>query len=118
MTGDNANNLGRRDFLRKAAAWTAAVGAAASSRSLWAAEQRWDLVVVGAGTAGLPAAIFASRRGARVLLIDTAADIGGTLHLANGQVSAAGTSLQKATRHQGLAANALRRHHAGDRSHR
>ncbi|MGA0705626.1 MAG: FAD-dependent oxidoreductase [Steroidobacteraceae bacterium] len=54
----------------------------------------WDLIVIGAGTTGLPAAIFASRRGARVLLIDAAGDIGGTLHLAHGQVSAAGTRLQ------------------------
>ena len=30
----------------------------------------WDVIVVGAGTAGMPLAIFASRRGARVLLID------------------------------------------------
>lgn len=56
----------------------------------------WDLLIVGAGTAGLPAAIFASRRGARVLLLDAADDIGGTLHLAHGQVSAAGTRLQAA----------------------
>jgi fumarate reductase flavoprotein subunit len=56
----------------------------------------WDFVIVGAGTAGLPAAIFASRRGARVLLIDAADDVGGTLHMANGQVSAAGTRTQAA----------------------
>ncbi len=55
-----------------------------------------DLLIVGAGTAGLPAAIFAARRGARVLLLDAAEDIGGTLHLAHGQVSAAGTRLQAA----------------------
>lgn len=54
----------------------------------------WDLLIVGAGTAGLAAAIFASRRGARVLLIDAADDLGGTLHLAHGQISAAGTRLQ------------------------
>lgn len=56
----------------------------------------WDYVIIGAGTAGLPAAIFASRRGARVLLVDAAEKIGGTLHLANGQVSAGGTILQEA----------------------
>lgn len=55
----------------------------------------YDLVIVGAGTAGLPAAIFASRRGARVLLLDADDDVGGTLHIANGQVAAAGTSLQR-----------------------
>ena len=45
----------------------------------------WDYVIIGASTAGLPAAIFASRRGARVLLIDAADSVGGTLHLAVGQ---------------------------------
>ena len=59
-------------------------------------KEQFDLIVVGAGTAGLPAAIFASRRGRRVLLIDAADDIGGTLHLANGQVSAAGSRIQLA----------------------
>ncbi len=56
----------------------------------------WDYVIIGAGTAGLPAAIFASRRGARVLLIDAADSVGGTMHLANGQISAGGTIMQEA----------------------
>lgn len=56
----------------------------------------WDYIIVGAGTAGLPAAIFASRRGARVLLIDAAESVGGTLHLANGQVAAGGSRTQAA----------------------
>ena len=55
----------------------------------------WDVIVVGAGTAGMPLAIFASRRGARVLLIDAASRIGGTLWLSSGQMSAAGTRLQQ-----------------------
>lgn len=54
----------------------------------------YDLIVIGAGTAGIPAAIFAARRGARVLLLESAGDIGGTLHLSTGQMSAAGTGLQ------------------------
>lgn len=54
-----------------------------------------DLIIVGAGTAGLPAAIFASRRGARVLLLDAAPVIGGTLHFSTGQMSAGGTRLQR-----------------------
>ncbi len=60
------------------------------------AGKRWDFIIVGAGTAGLPAAIFASRRGARVLLLDAADDVGGTLHLANGQVAAANSRTQQA----------------------
>jgi fumarate reductase flavoprotein subunit len=57
---------------------------------------QYDVIVVGAGTAGLPAAIFAARRGMRVLLLEKLGRIGGTLHLATGQMSAAGTSLQRA----------------------
>jgi fumarate reductase flavoprotein subunit len=56
----------------------------------------YDVIVVGAGTAGLPAAIFAAQRGMRVLLLEKLDRIGGTLHLATGQMSAAGTSLQRA----------------------
>lgn len=59
-------------------------------------ETHWDFVIVGAGTAGLPAAIHASRRGASVLLLEAADELGGTLTMASGQVSAAGTRLQEA----------------------
>ncbi|MEM7706721.1 MAG: FAD-dependent oxidoreductase [Pseudomonadota bacterium] len=54
----------------------------------------WDLLVVGGGNAGMPAAIFAAERGARVLIIDAATQLGGTLWLSSGQMSAAGTQLQ------------------------
>ena len=57
--------------------------------------ENWDIIIIGAGTAGLPAAIFAAARRGKVLLIDSADDIGGTLHLSSGQMSAAGTRLQK-----------------------
>jgi fumarate reductase flavoprotein subunit len=56
----------------------------------------YDVAIVGAGTAGLPAAIFAHRRGARVFIVDAAPDIGGTLHYSNGEMSGAGTKLQTA----------------------
>lgn len=55
----------------------------------------WDLIVVGGGSAGLPAAIFAARRGGRVLLLDHADQLGGSLWVATGQMSAAGTKLQQ-----------------------
>jgi len=55
----------------------------------------WDVIVVGAGSAGLPLAIHAAEKGARVLQIDADNRIGGTLHLSSGQISAAGTRLQK-----------------------
>lgn len=57
-------------------------------------KQQWDVIIVGAGTAGLMAAIFASRRGGKVLLLEAADDIGGTLHVSAGNMSAAGTALQ------------------------
>ncbi len=54
----------------------------------------YDLIVAGAGTGGLPAAIFAARRGAKVLLMDAAQEIGGALHMAGGEISGAGTKTQ------------------------
>lgn len=58
-------------------------------------EENWDVIVVGAGTGGIPTAVFAGQRGARVLLIEADERIGGTLHWSSGQMTAAGTKLQK-----------------------
>lgn len=90
--------LPRRRFLKSSALTAAAIVTAPALRAAHGAmeEAPYDFVIVGAGTAGLPAAIFAARRGARVLLIDAASVVGGTLHLANGQISGAGTRLQRA----------------------
>jgi fumarate reductase flavoprotein subunit len=60
-----------------------------------AKDQVWDLIIMGAGTSGLMAATFAARRSDRILLLDASPDLGGTLLVAHGQVSAAGTKLQK-----------------------
>lgn len=54
----------------------------------------YDIIVVGAGPAGLTAAIFAARRGLSVKLIDCADAIGGALLINRGQLSGAGTRLQ------------------------
>ncbi len=56
----------------------------------------YDFIVVGAGTAGLPCAIFGAQAGARVLLIEKESQIGGTLHVSGGHMSAAGARRQKA----------------------
>lgn len=55
-----------------------------------------DIVIVGAGTAGMPCAIAAVAAGARVLVVDQADRPGGTLHASLGQLSGAGSRLQAA----------------------
>lgn len=59
------------------------------------AENHFDVIVVGAGTAGIPCAIFAAEAGARVLLLEKDVRIGGTLHVTGGHMSAAGTRRQR-----------------------
>ncbi|GHH69249.1 flavocytochrome c [Streptosporangium violaceochromogenes] len=54
-----------------------------------------DVLVVGAGTAGLTCAIEAARAGLRVDLVDAGSDIGGTLQVSAGHMSAAGTRRQR-----------------------
>jgi fumarate reductase flavoprotein subunit len=55
----------------------------------------WDIIVVGAGSAGLPLAIRAAERGARVLQLEADYRVGGTLHWSSGQIAAAGTRQQR-----------------------
>lgn len=84
----------RRRFITTAGA--ALVGSAVHRRA-WAqatGDASYDLIVVGAGTAGLPAAMFAARRGASVLLLDAAAQVGGTLTIAGGEICGARTKTQ------------------------
>lgn len=54
-----------------------------------------DLVVVGAGTAGIPCAILAAQAGATVAVIEKDSRIGGTLHVSAGHMSGAGTRRQR-----------------------
>lgn len=58
------------------------------------AQSQYDVVVVGAGSAGLPAAIAAADRRARVCLVEAAGEVGGTLLVSRGQISGAGTRRQ------------------------
>jgi len=99
-------DLSRRDFVRKTAAGIGGVGAAAlaglGSTEADAAEipKRWDrtadVVVAGAGAAGLPAAIEAAQNGASVIVIDQNYDIGGHAIQSGGAMPlGGGTSLQK-----------------------
>lgn len=54
----------------------------------------FDIVVMGAGTAGLPLAVFAADRGGRVCLVERGPEVGGCLLINRGQMSGAGTKLQ------------------------
>jgi fumarate reductase flavoprotein subunit len=67
----------------------------AGSRSAFAADTAWDVIVIGGGTAGLPTALFAAERG-RVLIVEKGPILGGTLDRSTGQVAAAGTVFQQA----------------------
>lgn len=85
--------LSRRRLLKGAGA-LASLSAFASAARAQLGGKTWDLIVIGGGTAGLPAAIRAAERGARVLIIEQAAQLGGTLHLSTGQIAGAGTVFQ------------------------
>ena len=79
-------NLTRREFFKDAAIAGAAVAAGRfvpeTSASAQGAPTRWDkeadVVVVGAGCMGLPAAIQAAEAGASVTLVEANYDVGGT----------------------------------------
>ncbi len=59
-----------------------------------AAETDFDVIVVGAGNAGLPCAIEAGSLGLKTLLIEKDTRIGGCLHTTGGHISAAGARRQ------------------------
>jgi fumarate reductase flavoprotein subunit len=56
----------------------------------------YDVIVIGAGGAGLCAAIAAADAGARVALLEAGKRVGGSTALAGGFVLAAGTAQQRA----------------------
>lgn len=96
-----AQNMNRRSFLKGAAAGVAGLAAASVMPTLAVAEgESWDVetevLVVGAGGAGLSAAAEAAAEGAKVLVYEKAAKAGGTTSWSGGVVQAAGTSVQKA----------------------
>ena len=84
-------NINKRELLAGAGAAAALALMPQISR---AASETWDLIVVGGGSAGLPCAIFAAQQGARVLVVDRAHRLGGTLDRSFGQMAAAGTRIQ------------------------
>ena len=99
--------INRRDLLKSStgAAAALATGAIASSPSAFAAQaprlpNKWDrevdVVVIGAGATGLPAAIVAKEAGSSVILVEAEKDIGGHAITSGGNVPlGGGTSAQK-----------------------
>ncbi len=55
---------------------------------------QYNIIVIGAGSAGMPCAIRAAERGLKVLVIEKDNKVGGTLHLTAGHLSAANTNRQ------------------------
>ena len=93
--------LNRRNFVKRSAAigvGTAAFGTA-STGPTQAQAMTWDyeadIVVLGAGATGLPAAIRARDLGASVIVVEQNFDIGGVMIHSNGNVSlGAGDAIQ------------------------
>jgi succinate dehydrogenase/fumarate reductase flavoprotein subunit len=56
----------------------------------------YDVVIIGAGGAGLTAAIAAAEAGARTLVFESEREVGGSMSQSAGMFTAAGTSVQKA----------------------
>ena len=54
-----------------------------------------DVIVIGAGTAGVPCAVQAAQDGARVLLLERSDKLGGTLEVSGADLSGAGTRRQR-----------------------
>jgi len=99
-------SLKRRDFLLCSSSMAAAVAASTLAASDVASAQasrppaKWqheaDVVVIGSGAAGLPAAIVAREAGASVILVEAEKDIGGHAITSGGNVPlGGGTSVQK-----------------------
>jgi succinate dehydrogenase/fumarate reductase flavoprotein subunit len=86
-------DIDRRSFLTTGAAGAVAASLGASESAAQGA-MRWDMtadvVVIGAGVSGLPAAIAARDAGASVIVVDENFDIGGRGMLSGGRVQLGG----------------------------
>ena len=98
----NGSTIDRRDFFKRGAvAGAGLAGLAAQAPAQQAAgnirfDQVADVVIVGAGASGLPAAIMARDRGASVIIVDSNHDIGGHAMVSGGRIPlGGGTILQK-----------------------
>src|SRR5436189_5597381 len=100
-TLDN-KKLNRRNFIKRSAAigvgagafGTAATGPVQAQAITW--DYKADVVVLGSGATGLPAAIRARDLGASVIVVEQNFDIGGSMIHSNGNVSlGGGDAIQK-----------------------
>jgi urocanate reductase len=91
--GAAAGNVSRRAFLSTGAAGAVLAGTV-GAEAQGAASLNWDrsadVVVIGAGVAGLPAAITARDLGASVIVVDENYDIGGRGILSGGRIHLGG----------------------------
>jgi len=55
----------------------------------------YDILIIGAGTAGMACAITAAQHGAKVGVIEKSDHVGGALHWSGGHMSAAGNRWQR-----------------------
>jgi succinate dehydrogenase/fumarate reductase flavoprotein subunit len=101
-------NVSRRQFIKATATGAGAAALTGSALSGLGVEQaraegrpsRWDkeadVVIIGAGATGLPAAIQAAEGGASVILVEANTDVGGHAILSGGNLAlGGGTSRQK-----------------------
>lgn len=91
---DRNPSFSRRSLLGGAAATTALAAMPWSMRRAFAQDAA-SMLILGGGTAGLVAAIFAADRGARPVVVEKASIIGGTLFVSGGMMGAAGTVFQQ-----------------------
>lgn len=100
----NRIQISRREFLKDAAIASAALAAGSlipqSPVSAQGAPTKWDkeadIVVIGAGAMGLPAAIVAQEAGSTVILVEAQKDIGGHAITSGGNIPlGGGTNNQK-----------------------
>jgi urocanate reductase len=96
------NGWSRRDFVKTALTGVGATAVVGGGNSVEAANapRHWDsvadVVIVGAGATGLPAAIEAAENGASVIIVEQNYDIGGHAIESGGNIAlGGGTSLQK-----------------------
>src|SRR5262245_16864097 len=86
--------VSRRSFLTTGAAGVGAIAAAGPAAAQNGIPHHWDhaadIVVIGAGVAGLPAAITARDHGASAIVVDENFDIGGRGMLSGGRVQLGG----------------------------